>query len=217
MLLFMTEEGGDAPRPSPDSIATNDLPANLRRKIRAPRPLLGHVVPASARPEQKKKRGGSIPSALRRQGDLPFSAKPVGGQLRIVAGRARGRALESPSVYLRPMMAKVKEAVFSTLTAMGVYAESSSMRHLDLFCGSGSVGLESLSRGAAHATFVDLSPDCCRCVERNLQRTGLNDDNDAKDACRVCCGDALTALRNPMSLGIPGNYHLSTLRGSRIR
>ena len=218
LLKAQPGESSDAPgetkkNTSPFSYATasdDALPANLRRTVRAPRPLLGHVVP---KPSRRRRGGGSNPSTLQRQGgDASNISKSKNiGQLRIVAGRARGRALESPAVYLRPMMAKVKEAVFSTLTAIGVYQPSSrrsnaaaAIRHLDLFCGSGSVGLESLSRGATACTFVDLSPECCRCVAANLQRTGLqNHPASDTDESRICCGDALTALRDPAALGIP--------------
>lgn len=80
-------------------------------------------------------------------------------RLRVIAGSAKGKKIDSPDVYLRPMMAKVREALFSTLSFMDVFAANTT-RVLDTFCGSGSVGLEALSRGGAACCFVDLSPDC---------------------------------------------------------
>lgn len=159
---------------------------------------------------------------------------------------ARGRKLLSPPVYLRPMMGKVKEAVYSTLTSFGLYDATSfqtgnhrhmgqPVRHLDIFAGSGSVGLESLSRGASHCTFVDLSTECCTCIQRNLEWTGLvrDDDHDSNDdnsnrhnigtkdplqqpqkrTALVCAADALVALREPQAVGIPAGskYQIVTL------
>jgi 16S rRNA (guanine966-N2)-methyltransferase len=69
------------------------------------------------------------------------------------------------------MMGKVREALYNTLVSFGVF--ESEPRFLDLFCGSGSVGVEALSRGAAHATFVDLAVDCCAVAERNAAACGF--------------------------------------------
>ena len=77
-------------------------------------------------------------------------------------------------------MGKVKEAVFSTFYSLGLYDDNVNVnvndnysgkriRYLDIFSGSGSVGLESLSRGATHCTFVDLSDDCCAAAARNME------------------------------------------------
>lgn len=169
-----------------------EMPVNLRRKVQAKRPALGHVVPKQAR------RGGSSNPKLRPQGQARESNLNNPAMLRISAGSARGRRLESPNVYLRPMMGKVKEAVFSTLVSFGLYdvSVSASTRHLDIFSGSGSVGLESLSRGAAHCTFVDLSGECCACAERNLKLCGFESQGS------VVQGDAINALIYPEKVGI---------------
>jgi 16S rRNA (guanine966-N2)-methyltransferase len=121
--------------------------------------------------------------------------------LQISAGSARGRRLDSPDVYLRPMMGKVREAVFSTLTSLGLYDPQvvKLARHLDIFAGSGSVGLESLSRGASHCTFVDLSQDCCTTAARNANWCQFDGDGQV----RVVCADAIAALSRPASVGIP--------------
>jgi 16S rRNA G966 N2-methylase RsmD len=100
-------------------------------------------------------------------------------KLRILSGAARGRLLLSPAVYLRPMMGKVKAAVFSTLRSFGLYTPGfGPVKYLDVFSGSGSVGLESLSRshaacGGGVSHFVDLAPECVSTVEANLERLQL--------------------------------------------
>jgi 16S rRNA (guanine(966)-N(2))-methyltransferase RsmD len=105
------------------------------------------------------------------------------------------------------MMGKVREAVFSTLASFGFYEPTviRSVRHLDIFAGSGSVGLESLSRGADHCTFVDLSPDCCDAIRRNIrwcQFDGELESGGDESRARVVCADAFAALTNPSSVGI---------------
>jgi len=94
-------------------------------------------------------------------------------------------------------MGKVREAVFSTFTSFGLYENSESTRHLDIFAGSGSVGLESLSRGASQCTFVDMSDDCCAAVKRNAELCRF----DGK--AHVVQADYLQALRQPAAVGIP--------------
>lgn len=147
--------------------------------------------------------GGSANPKLRPQGRERDKGMNNPSMLRILGGSAKGRRLDSPEVYLRPMMGKVKEAVFSTLTSFGLYetsfAKQSQLRHLDVFSGSGSVGLESLSRGASHCTFVDFSDDCCDAIARNLEFCGFDDT----DENRIVCGDALRVLREPHAFGIP--------------
>lgn len=96
-------------------------------------------------------------------------------------------------------MGKVREAVYSTLISFGVY--DFPVRHLDLFAGSGSIGLESMSRGATHCTFCDLSPDCCSAISRNIGWCGFGDENNYRS--QVVCADVLQLLRNPTSVGIP--------------
>jgi len=93
-------------------------------------------------------------------------------RLRIMGGVSRGMRLDSPEVYLRPMMGKVKEALFSSLEYMGVF-ESGSAKVLDLFSGSGSVGLEALSRGAAEAVFVDFAAECTEVCLKNAKWCGF--------------------------------------------
>ena len=93
---------------------TIEIPQNLRRKATAKRPLLGHVVPNTA---QKKRGGGSTSPTLRPQGKDRAEGINNPSNLKILGGTARGRRLDSPEVYLRPMMGKVREVsiIFSHL------------------------------------------------------------------------------------------------------
>ena len=88
--------------------------------------------------------------------------------VRVIAGIAKGRRLKSPPVATRPMMDRVKEAIFSSL---GTAVRGA--RVLDLYAGSGSLGLEALSRGADSATFVEWRRDVARVLRENVDAVGL--------------------------------------------
>lgn len=88
--------------------------------------------------------------------------------MRVIAGLARGHRLVVPGSIARPTTDRVREAVFSSLGDLVVGAWV-----LDLFAGSGALGLEALSRGAASVRFVDASPQAIRAIEENLRRTKL--------------------------------------------
>ena len=91
--------------------------------------------------------------------------------MRVVAGIARGRKLLTrDSEETKPTLDRVKEAMFSMLTP---YLNGA--RVLDLFSGSGALGIEALSRGAAHCIFCDKSKECCDIIKKNLESTGLGD------------------------------------------
>jgi len=91
--------------------------------------------------------------------------------MRVIAGRARGRRLASvPGTGTRPITDRAKEALFAVLRDVVPGA-----RVLDLFAGTGSVGIEALSRGAEHCTFVEESPLAVRTLRANLEHTGLAD------------------------------------------
>lgn len=126
-------------------------------------------------------------------------------RLRIIGGSARGKKLDSPPVHLRPMMGKVREALFSQLISFDLFAGQRPPRILDLFCGAGSVGLEALSRGAGEAVFVDLAPECCECVQRNVQWCGFEGRGQAVRS------RAEEALRDPARLGITGTFDLVSI------
>jgi 16S rRNA (guanine966-N2)-methyltransferase len=198
--LYSSTSSDETQSSSGSGSGSNDIPANLRRKVSAKRPQLGHIVPKDARRRQQKYvTGGSTPSKLRPQGVERDQSLNNPSNLRIIGGICKGRKLGSPtSVFLRPMMSKVKAAIFSTLTSFGMFDPSIACRHLDVFAGSGSIGLESLSRGASSCTFVDLSKDCCECIERNLEMCKFQPEQG-----RVVVADALQALRAPETVGIP--------------
>ncbi|MDZ4670329.1 MAG: 16S rRNA (guanine(966)-N(2))-methyltransferase RsmD [Phototrophicales bacterium] len=91
--------------------------------------------------------------------------------IRVIAGSAKGRKLKLvPGDTTRPVMDKVKEALFSIIGRNIIDAS-----FLDLFAGTGSVGIEALSRGAERAVFVELERLACRTIEENLVLTGLKD------------------------------------------
>jgi 16S rRNA (guanine966-N2)-methyltransferase len=94
--------------------------------------------------------------------------------MRVVAGSAGGRRLQAPpGRATRPTGDRVREAVFNALGSMGA-VEGASV--VDLFAGSGALGIEALSRGAASATFVDDDPRALAVVRSNLAATGLAAD-----------------------------------------
>jgi len=89
--------------------------------------------------------------------------------LRVIAGTARGRRLRSvPGDTTRPITDRVKESLFDILAG-----DIQSAAFLDLFAGTGSVGIEALSRGAAFARFIDREQQAVATVRTNLETTGL--------------------------------------------
>ena len=91
--------------------------------------------------------------------------------MRVITGIARGRKLkELPGLETRPTTDKVKESVFNI-----VQFDIEGRRVLDLFGGTGQMGIEALSRGAKHAVFVDASPKAIQAVRENLAHCGFAD------------------------------------------
>jgi 16S rRNA (guanine966-N2)-methyltransferase len=91
--------------------------------------------------------------------------------VRVIGGKSRGRRLPAHLPGgVRPTSDRVREAVFDMLGSLGA-VEGSSV--LDLFCGSGALGVEALSRGARSVTFVDRDPRALRAVRSNLAGVGL--------------------------------------------
>ena len=109
--------------------------------------------------------------------------------MRVVAGEAKGRRLQAPGGRdVRPTSDRVREAIFSSLESMGAVRDATV---LDLFCGSGALGIEALSRGAASATFVDNDRAALDVVRANLAVTGLDGGEVVRaDAVRWLDGDA---------------------------
>jgi 16S rRNA (guanine966-N2)-methyltransferase len=104
--------------------------------------------------------------------------------VRVVAGLAKGRLLRAPTgLSTLPTSDRVREAVFSILTSMDL-VDGAVM--LDLFAGSGALGIEALSRGAAAVTFVDSDPAAQRAIRSNLAVLG-----DAQSRATVVQADAL--------------------------
>ncbi|GAA4860557.1 16S rRNA (guanine(966)-N(2))-methyltransferase RsmD [Saccharopolyspora rosea] len=89
---------------------------------------------------------------------------------RIVAGSVGGRRIEVPPRGTRPTSERVREALFSSLESA---VDLSGARVLDLYGGSGALGLEALSRGAAHATFVEADRRAAQLLRRNAAALGL--------------------------------------------
>lgn len=91
--------------------------------------------------------------------------------MRVVAGSARGRRIDAPpGTDTRPTTDRVREAVFNALGSLGV-VEGAVV--VDLFAGSGALGIEALSRGAAHATFVESDRRAAAVIEQNLATLDL--------------------------------------------
>ena len=105
--------------------------------------------------------------------------------MRIIAGSRKGARIFAPKGRdTRPTADRVREAAFNLLGPGA--AEDATV--LDLFAGSGAMGLEALSRGAARATFVESDREACRAINGNLDKLGL-------EGATVLCQDALAALR----------------------
>ena len=89
--------------------------------------------------------------------------------MRVIAGLHRGRRLLGPrGQAIRPTSDRVKEALFSILGE-----RTTGARVLDLYAGTGSIGIEALSRGASHVTFVETDREALRLVRSNLQQCGM--------------------------------------------
>ena len=89
--------------------------------------------------------------------------------MRVITGKARGVALKTPDGMLtRPTADRVKEALFSI-----IHFDVPGAKVLDLFAGTGQLGIEALSRDAASAVFVDEREDACKLIKENLKRTKL--------------------------------------------
>lgn len=109
--------------------------------------------------------------------------------MRVVAGLAGGRRLRAPvGRQVRPTSERVREALFNSLGSLDAVAGAVV---LDLFAGTGALGIEALSRGAASATFVEADLRAVHSIEENLGATGLG------DRARVVHADVLRFLASP--------------------
>lgn len=110
--------------------------------------------------------------------------------MRIIAGTARGVRLEPPTGNeVRPTLDRVRESLFNIVAP---YLEHATF--LDLFAGTGANGIEALSRGAAHADFVDSDPRSIALIEKNLERTRLSGQASILQGALPAC---LTRLTRP--------------------
>ena len=118
--------------------------------------------------------------------------------MRIIAGEAHGRRLKAPrGLHTRPTSARARESIFSRLA---VRLDFEGVRVLDIFAGSGSLGIESLSRGAAQVTFVDSSRDAASAIRANLAGLGFSDQ------ARIIVSDVRRALADLR--GLPDAFDL---------
>jgi 16S rRNA (guanine966-N2)-methyltransferase len=134
--------------------------------------------------------------------------------MRVIAGTAKGRNLQSvPGDSTRPITDRVKSALFSILTS---HRMVEGRCFLDLFGGTGAVGIEALSRGAAEAVFCERDRAALQTLQRNLAATGLADRG------RVVSGDAFSYLARPdlspfdVIYVAPPQYHELWLRALRM-
>lgn len=116
--------------------------------------------------------------------------------IRVIAGKAKGRRLKLvPGDSTRPVMDRVKENVFNIIGPSVV-----NTRWLDMFAGTGSIGIEALSRGAEYCLFLDSGRAAIQTIRENLQLTGL------QSLARVERADALVYLRNEPDEGFEYIY-----------
>jgi 16S rRNA (guanine966-N2)-methyltransferase len=107
---------------------------------------------------------------------------------RVIAGTARSIRLDAPGAGTRPLADRVKQTLFAILEP-----DLPGARFLDLFAGSGAGGIEALSRGAAHATFVERDAGAVRAIRQNLERTGFA----GMEHGSVVRADVVAWLRDP--------------------
>jgi 16S rRNA (guanine966-N2)-methyltransferase len=104
--------------------------------------------------------------------------------MRIISGRFKNKKVNTPSgMDTRPTSSRLREALFNICQG---YIEGT--RFLDLFAGSGAMGLEAISRGASHATFIDKSKDAAKVIHQNVK------EFDVSGQTTILCGDCLQYL-----------------------
>jgi 16S rRNA (guanine(966)-N(2))-methyltransferase RsmD len=131
--------------------------------------------------------------------------------MRVIAGRYGGRRLQAPpGLDTRPTSDRVREALFSILGE-----RVGGARVLDLFAGSGALGIEALSRGAAEATFVDSAPAALRAIRANLEALGAQAEVRRADARRFLGGASGDARQYDLVFLDPP-YRLAERLGSEL-
>jgi 16S rRNA (guanine966-N2)-methyltransferase len=120
--------------------------------------------------------------------------------LRIIAGKYRSRPLAClPGLDIRPTSDKLRETLFNVLCG-GNPGALEGTTWFDLYAGTGAVGIEALSRGAAQVNFVESAPKATALIQKNLQTLGV------EGGFRILRSDAVSALRKCERMGIPANY-----------
>jgi 16S rRNA (guanine966-N2)-methyltransferase len=117
-------------------------------------------------------------------------------QIRIIAGRFGGRKIDAPGFdnsRTKPMGERIRNAMFNRIGG-----EISNARVLDVFAGTGSVGLEALSRGAAHVTFVERDKIAQKILAKNMSSLGINDEAEL----------IRTTVNNWLETSEPGMYDI---------
>lgn len=148
----------------------------------------------------------------------------VGRRMRIIAGQFRGRALTpvgkgDQANALRPTTDRVRESLFNVITSGRFGDPITDARVLDLFAGTGALGLESLSRGAAEAVFVESGRVGQRLIRANLDLTNANGRLIARDATRLGPAEAafdLVFLDPPYGRGLGETALLAAQSGGWI-
>ncbi len=135
-----------------------------------------------------------------------LTGRSVADAGRVIAGTARSIRLEAPGEGTRPLGDRVKQTLFAILDP-----DLRGAIVLDLFAGSGAAGIEALSRGAAHATFVERDATAVKVIKANLERTSL------ADRATVTKGDVLGWLRDPARARRPPPPSSSSIRPTRTR
>lgn len=116
--------------------------------------------------------------------------------MRVIAGKARRLLLKTvDGMDTRPTTDRIKETLFNMLSN-----HLSDTLFLDLFSGSGAIGIEALSRGARKAWFVEQNPKACACIRDNLKTTHLAEDGE------VMMMDVMSAVRTLAGLNQPMDY-----------
>jgi len=119
--------------------------------------------------------------------------------MRIIAGTHRGRRIAAPKgAHTRPTGDRVREALFDLVGPV----DDASV--LDLYAGSGALGLEALSRGAARCVFAETDPAACRVIRRNLEQLGLTGGRVVqRDVLSLLRGEAAAGTRHDLVLADP--------------
>ena len=117
--------------------------------------------------------------------------------LRVIGGIAKGRYIKVPRGDIRPTSDRVRESIFNIIPRDMIEGAN----FLDLFAGSGAIGIEALSRGASHVTFVEYNRRFIEIIKSNIETCGF-----PPDRIEIICMDVLKALSDPRIFSRP--YHI---------